>query len=113
MVTRKYTNKRYTDELAGIADGAGVSKGALARLNIFPEFVKAACTVAGIWGVASYDSHVLHMRSLDWDAGNPMSNYPLITVYHPSEPGAHKHANIGYLGLIGVLTGMSETLSIG
>jgi hypothetical protein len=50
-----------------MADGSGINKNDLTRLNIFPEFVKAACTVAGIWGAASEDHHTLHMRALDWD----------------------------------------------
>lgn len=37
-------------------------------LNILPELVKAACTVAGVWGPAAKNSHTLHMRALDWDA---------------------------------------------
>ena len=40
--------------------------------------------MAGIWGAASKNNETLHIRSLDWDASNPMSKYPLITVYHPS-----------------------------
>jgi hypothetical protein len=53
------------------------------------------------------------MRALDWDAANPINKYPVVSVYHPTEPGTQKHANIGYVGLIGVLTGMSTKVTIG
>ena len=53
------------------------------------------------------------MRALDWDAGNPINKFPLITVYHPSDKNSQVHANIGWVGFVGVLTGMSPKLSIG
>ena len=48
-ITRKYTNSRYFEEAKGIADGAKVSIKPLLRMNILPELIKAACTVAGVW----------------------------------------------------------------
>jgi hypothetical protein len=53
------------------------------------------------------------MRALDWDAENPINKFPIVVVYHPSESNTQMHANIGYVGLIGVLTGMSPKISIG
>lgn len=53
------------------------------------------------------------MRALDWDAANPINKFPLLAIYHPSTKGAQKHVNIGYVGFVGVLTGMSEKITIG
>lgn len=53
------------------------------------------------------------MRALDWDAKNPISQYPLITVYHPSDKKLQTHANVGWVGFVGVLTGISSKVSIG
>ncbi len=53
------------------------------------------------------------MRALDWDSNIPISKYPLITIYHPSNTSQHVHANIGWVGLIGSLTGTSDVISIG
>lgn len=53
------------------------------------------------------------MRALDWDAGNPINKYPLITVYHPSDKNSQVHANIGWIGFVGALTGMSPKITIG
>jgi hypothetical protein len=41
-----------------------------------------------------------------------MVDIPQITVYHPTEKGSVSFANIGYPGLIGILTGFSAA-SIG
>ena len=49
QITRKYSNSRYFEEMKGIADGSGVNLKMLKRFNIVPEFIKAHCTVAGIW----------------------------------------------------------------
>lgn len=53
------------------------------------------------------------MRALDWDNNFPINKYPLTTVYLSTENGSLPYANIGYLGLIGMLTGLSKHLSIG
>ena len=82
-------------------------------MNIFPEFVKAACTVAGVWGKASLNQKTLHMRALDWDAQNPISKYPIAIIYHPSNKSWHTHANFAWVGFVGSLTGMSDKLTLG
>lgn len=53
------------------------------------------------------------MRGLDWDYKCPINKYPLITVYHPSNEKWQNHANIGWVGMVGMLTGISEKLSLG
>ena len=53
LITKKYTNKRYYEEIQGMAKGSGIPASEFAKINIFPEFVKAACTVAGLWGPAT------------------------------------------------------------
>lgn len=113
MITKKYTHPRYLQEIAGIAKGAGINKKDIERINIVPEIIKAACTVAGVWGPATLNKQTLHLRSLDWDAASPISKYPLIAIYHPSTKGENMHANFAWVGFVGVLTGMSPYLSIG
>ena len=53
MITKRYTNPRYYQEIKGIGVGAKINSKIIARLNIFPELIKAACTVAGVWKSAS------------------------------------------------------------
>lgn len=112
-ITRKYTPRKFMEEASGIEKGSGVGARQILELNIFPELIKAACTVLGLWSRATVDGQTLHMRALDWDKNFPINKYPLITVYQGTAPGSFRFANVGYLGLIGVLTGISEHVSIG
>jgi isopenicillin-N N-acyltransferase like protein len=114
-ITKKYTNPRYYEEIKGIAAGTGKKHTAhdVARLNMFPELIKAACTVAGVWNAATANKQTLHVRGLDWDSNTPLSKFPAIVVYHPSDPKIQKHANFGWVGFIGSMTGVSEHVSLG
>lgn len=63
----------------------------------------------GAWGNAtrSRNGQLLQLRSLDWDVHGPFVDYPAVIVYHPSKLG-HAFANVGFLGWIGSITGMSS-----
>ena len=50
---------------------------------------------------------------MDWDSKNLISKYPTVVVYHPSDPKLHKHANFGWAGFVGSMTGVSEYVSLG
>jgi hypothetical protein len=115
QITKRYTNARYFEEIKGIGEGAGkkVSAQEVKRLNLFPELIKAACTVAGVWNKATTNGQTLHVRSLDWDSKNPISTYPTLIVYHPSDPKLQTHANFGWAGFVGSMTGVSEYVSLG
>jgi len=114
-ITKRYTNKRYFDEIKGIAEGAAgkVKEKDILRLNLFPELIKAACTVAGVWKEATDNGQTLHVRALDWDYKNPISKFPIAIIYHPSDPKLHVHANFGWTGFVGSMTGISDKVSIG
>ena len=108
-ITKRYTNKRYYEEMHGIAEGAKgkVSFKDVARINLFPELIKAACTVAGVWGKATSNGQTLHVRGLDWDSSMPISKNPVLIVYHPSDPKLNVHGNFAWGGFIGSMTGVS------
>ena len=113
LITKKYTNPRYYQEIAGIAAGTGESAQDIKRINLVPELIKAACTVIGLWGPATASGNTLHMRSLDWDKDNPINKYPVAIVYLPTDPKLKAHVNVAWVGFVGSLTGVSETLTIG
>lgn len=113
LITKKYTNPRYYDEIKGVAEGAGMDSRDLKRINLVPELIKAACTVAGVWGPATAQRNTLHMRSLDWDNKNPINEFPVAIVYQPVGEGFHPHVNFAWVGFIGSMTGVSDKLSIG
>lgn len=80
---------------------------------MFPELIKAACTVAGLWGPATDLHHTLHMRALDWSSDCPISRYPIAVSYFPSDSSLHPHVNLAWVGFVGSLTGISDKVAIG
>ena len=81
---------------------------------MLPELIQAACTVTGVWGNATADGNVYHLRALDWNWDTPANKYPSVIIYESNEPNSHAIANIGFLGLIGSLTVIAKQgISIG
>jgi hypothetical protein len=98
--------------MKGIADASGADYWTLVRLNMLPELIQAACSMYGAWGSALANvtgANLVQLRALDWNMDGPFQKYPLVTVYHPSEPNSFNHANVGFTGLIGSLAGFSES----
>lgn len=110
-LTRSNTPDHFQQELAGLAAGAGVSLRELRRLNMIPELIKAACSMVGAWGPAisktAPGSTLYQLRALDWDSDGPFNDYPLVSVYHPSE--GVPFATLGWVGFVGALTGYSSS----
>jgi hypothetical protein len=67
-IARPYIPQRYIDEMQGIADGSNgtVDGNLLRRINMIPELVQAACTITGVYGDATADGKLYHLRALDW-----------------------------------------------
>lgn len=59
IATAPYTPKRYEDELKGMADGSGLDEGLIKRINLFPELIRAHCTIIGAWGPATQTGKLL------------------------------------------------------
>ena len=108
LITKKYTPQRWDDEMKGIAKGSGVPTKTWRRINLIPELLKASCSIGGWWGEATATGKLLQLRSLDWEEHAPISKFPLVAVYHPSEAGSVPFANIAWVGFLGSLTGYSS-----
>jgi len=39
---------------------------------MFPEIIKAACSMAGVWGAASDTGKLYQLRALDFDVNMPI-----------------------------------------
>jgi len=85
----------------------------LIDINMLPELLKASCTALGAWGKATLQGSVIHLRTLDWEEHAPMSRFPVVAVYHSTEPGSVAFANIAWSGFLGTMTGMSTHTSVG
>jgi isopenicillin-N N-acyltransferase-like protein len=107
-VTKPFTNKKYYQEMKGISDASGVDFKILRRIHMIGEVTKGHCSMFGAWGNATKDNHTIQLRSLDWDFDGPYRKYPMATVYHPSSKSdGNVWMNIGFVGWIGILSGVS------
>ena len=62
----------------------------------------------GAWGNATKNGETIQLRALDWDVDGPFWKYPAVTVYHLNGKMGYTHANIGFLGFNGMISGISE-----
>ena len=107
-LTKPSTGAYFYEELAGLADAAGVDHKLLERVHLIGELTQGDCSMIGAWGNATAGGKTLQLRALDWDTDGPFKDYPAVTVYHPTTPGAHPFTNVGLLAFIGAFTGQSS-----
>lgn len=80
------------------------------NLALFPELIKAACSMFGAWGPAtasSRDGALVQLRALDWSTNGPFQQFPMVIVYHPSDEG-HAFSVLSWAGMVGSITGYSS-----
>lgn len=109
LATKEYTPPYFYDELQGLADGSGLEYMQLVRIHMFPELIKASCSMFGAWGaaVANTTGNFYQLRALDWSTDGPFQQFPTVIVYHPSNNG-HDFSILTWSGFIGGLTGYSS-----
>lgn len=67
-VMKDFLPQEYKDEMQGMADGLGASFEEVAVYNTWPAVINhvlVACCNAAVWGSATNDGKLYHMRSLD------------------------------------------------
>jgi len=108
-LAKPYISDYFMDELQGVSDGSGLPLQTLIRLSMFPELIKASCSMFGAWGpaIAETSGTLYQLRALDWSTDGPFQQYPVVFVYHPSEQG-HAFMQMSWAGFIGALTGYSS-----
>lgn len=80
IATEPFVGKYYLDEIRGMADASGIAYSDILRGAMFPELVKASCSMVGAWGSATTSGGLVQLRALDWDTTTIMQNYPLLLV---------------------------------
>jgi len=108
IFTRDNIPERYVQEVKGMSEAIGVPYMDLLKASLFPELIKAACSLVGVWGDAVSNDGPYFLRAFDWDENNPITRYPVITVYHSIEPGSIPYVSFGYAGLVGTFTAFNE-----
>jgi hypothetical protein len=107
---KKYVPARFTEELRGVADGAGISVDDVTAANFIPEMFH--CSGFAIAGSATRDGTLYHGRILDYGCDWRLQEFAVVTVAEPA--GKIALANVTYAGFIGSVTGMNaQRVSIG
>ena len=106
--TLAYTPSHWQDAFAGLAEGSGVDIVGLRRVAMIAEWTRAQCSMLGAWGKASSSGALVQLRALDWDVDGPFQQWPLLTVYHPTNGGV-PNAALGWAGMLGAITGVSSS----
>ncbi len=95
----------YKDEMQGLADGAGVDVITVHRMHAIPDVSEMDCTFFAAWGSATVDGNLYQIRALDYAKDLHLQEHPAIFVCEPDS--GNRFVNIGWLGFIGVVSGMN------
>ena len=101
-----YTHQRIKDELQGLADGSGIDYNILRRAHMIPVVAANACSGVAVWGDATKDGNLYHIRNLDFVMDAKLQDYPVVVVYIPNE--GQPHFVPTFAGYIGANTGMNS-----
>ena len=102
--TRKFVDRRFHEEMQGLADGAGIDVRDVELTNAFPELFH--CSGFALFGRATMDGRLWHGRILDYMTEAGLQDYTLLVVAKPD--GHNAFVNVGYVGFIGSVTGMND-----
>ncbi|MFO7974566.1 MAG: C45 family peptidase [Candidatus Hydrogenedentota bacterium] len=104
--------ERYKREMEGLADGAGVPLQHVRRVHVISVVTERACSVFAIFGTATADGKTYLGRNFDWIMDAGLQKEAALILYEPE--GYEPFASAGYLGLVGVLSGMNmDKIAIG
>ncbi len=99
-----YIPARYHQELAGLADGAGMSRTDVELANIFPEMFH--CSGFTFMKSATKDGKLIHVRILDYMTAIGLQDYGVVIVSRPT--GCNTSMIASYTGFIGCITGLND-----
>ncbi len=107
---RKYVPAKYYEEMAGIAEGAGMKVEDVVAANFIPEMFH--CSGFALSGSATKDGTLYHGRILDYGCDWKLQEHAVLVVAEPE--GSIPFVNVTYAGFIGSVTGMNaKKVSIG
>ena len=92
--------------LRGFADGSGIPFEDVCAMHAIPDFTETSCSALWATGTAVADGSSLQVRVLDYIMGLGIQEQPAVVFLR--FPSGHTVANIGWLGLLGVISGMND-----
>jgi hypothetical protein len=103
--TAAYTDDRFEQELAGLAEGSGLPIRSLQHVHCLPLLMPYSCSSIAAWGEATDDGHLYQTRNLDWSLEAGAHEFPALIVYLPVN--GHAHVLPTFAGVIGANCGLS------
>jgi hypothetical protein len=87
--------QNYIEEMQGMADGSGLSFNDIVAINLFPDIYNIfnkSCFAGAIWGDATSDGSLYHIRSFDWslntidpETGKHIQKNIIIIIRNPED----------------------------
>ena len=109
-IQKPYTPAKYTEEMEGLAAGAGIKVKDVVTANFIPELFH--CSGFAVMNTATKDGTLYHGRVLDYAIDWGLQEHAVVVVCEPE--GGIPFVNVTYAGFIGSVTGMNlEQVSIG
>jgi predicted choloylglycine hydrolase len=100
---KNYVPQKYLDEIAGLAEAAGISLADARMGNFLPEMFH--CSGFAVMNSATADGTLYHGRVLDYACDWKLQEHAVLIIAEP-ESGV-PFCNITYAGFIGSVTGMN------
>ncbi len=102
-----YVPKSYRGEMEGLAKGTGLTLDQVFLMQSFLDLKKmVACSTFGVLPARSVSGEPMLARNLDFPSLGMAQKYSLVIVRHPTKGVGT--ATIGWPGLLGTLSGLSE-----
>jgi hypothetical protein len=103
--TSAWTDRRFLQELAGLAAGSGIPVRTLQHVHCLPLLMPYSCSSIAAWGSATADGRLYQTRNLDWNMEAGAHEFPVTVVYLPAQ--GQPHAIPTFAGIIGANCGMN------
>lgn len=91
--------------LRGFSDGSGIALTDVYAMHAIPDFTETSCSALWATGSATEDGSAVQIRVLDYIMDLGIQQYP--AVVHLDFPTGHTVTNVGWLGLLGVISGVN------
>merc|ERR1711991_689573 len=91
LLMKSHMSAEFLAEVEGVAEASGLSYAEIMRLTVFPDLVKAHCSMVGAWGSATDATY----------SDSLVQRWPLVTVFHSNSSSAF--ATLGWPLFLGAL----------
>ncbi|KAF1829239.1 hypothetical protein BDW02DRAFT_574177 [Decorospora gaudefroyi] len=109
LLLRRLYSDEQTAELKGISAACGLPMYLLVAYNVFLDLLMG-CTSGGVMVADRGGPTMMHFRTLDWSM--PLLRQVIVQFDFVESPGGEVIARtIGYVGFVGVLTGVRKGMS--